>query len=91
MSNELRDILELDDVQVLLEAMEAWENKDDAGALMSGMVGALLTKGDEEWKAKQKESDDKLAAAKRMRKERSVLLRAKLIQFKDTLIAQGVQ
>lgn len=79
----------IDDLNVLMEAMEAWENKDTAGELMGSLLTAMLAPHDtDEQKANlQREQDEarlRATDAKNMRKERSILLRAKLIQMLDS-------
>jgi hypothetical protein len=79
-----------DDIAVLveaLEALEAWETKDFAGEMMSDLFGAMLVKKDPDAKAQidQDQRSDKLkrARATALRKERSVILRAKLLTIRE--------
>jgi hypothetical protein len=81
-----------DDLNVLLEAVESWERKDDAGDLMSMIVDGTIGKmaspeAVAEMAAIRAAEKEEKAAAKRNRKERSVLLRAKLLQIRDAQTA----
>lgn len=77
--------LSSDDINVLCEALEAWEQKDTMTDLMADMIGAMFTKGDPESKAKAEAERIKAEAERNMRatarKKRSVVLRAKLLQW----------
>lgn len=82
----------IDDLMTLVEAMEAWETKDATGELMGSLFGAMLMRdSDPDAKAKYdaEEKARKMLAeeARNQRKERSILLRAKLIQQIDVLRA----
>jgi hypothetical protein len=81
-----------DDLNVLLEAVESWERKDDAGDLMTmivdGTIGRMASpEAVAEMAAIRAVEKEEKAAAKRNRKERSVLLRAKLLQIRDAQTA----
>jgi len=76
------------DLDVLFEAVEAWEREDKGpglmGALLTGMVGESASdegksQMERSMEQKQKEADHE----RKMRKERGVLLRAKLITLRD--------
>lgn len=80
-----------EDLDVLVEAVEAWESSGALGEFMGEMISAISGPKDgperEEW---QRRRDAEKAAAvaakaaeKRARKERSILLRAKLISLRD--------
>ncbi len=75
------------DVDVLIEAMEAWERSGSEGQLMGSLMGSLLCRGDEEAMAKMKKEQERsrreFEEKQRLRKERSVVLRAKLISLRD--------
>ena len=84
----------LDDLEVLMEAMEAWENKDFGGDLMADVVTALLVKkSDPEYDRINHEREVQKAQAateKATRKERSILLRAKIVGLKDAARAAAL-
>ena len=79
------------DLDVLFEAVEAWEKEDKGpgimGHLFSGMMSEkspeAAAKMEQEMERRQREAD----AAKLKRKERGVILRAKLIQLRDKMDA----
>jgi hypothetical protein len=76
-----------DDLDVLVEALEAWESKDVAGEMLGDVVESMLTRGDPVAVAKirdqrQRDKYDR-ERARTARKERSVLLRAKLLTLRD--------
>lgn len=88
---ELQD----DDLEVLLEALEAWESKDVFGDAMGDLMGSLLTRGDPIARSQLEHERDRdkaqRAQAKKLRKDRSVLLRAKLITIRDRRHAEALE
>lgn len=84
-----------DDIDTLVEALEAWENKSDVGEFMGDLLGAMLCKDDPVAKAKMEtERRDRMQKAdreKRRRKERSVVLRAKLIDFRNAAAVEALE
>lgn len=80
-----------DDIETLMEALVSWENKDTAGNMLGSLIGALIIPKDNEqaqleYKQHEEQSRAKLEKDSKIRKERSILLQAKLIQLKTTLI-----
>lgn len=85
--------LDRSDLDTLIEAVEAWESKDAFGELMGVVFEAIagprdryereawLTKRAAEREARSRDLED----TRRVRKERSVLLRAKLIAIRDRI------
>lgn len=76
--------LDHDDINVLIEALEAWEHKDAAAEVMSGFVSAMLPHADERLAKMKRERE----SATRIRKERSVFLKAKLLTMRDGIEAE---
>jgi hypothetical protein len=77
-----------DDLATLQEALEAWESKDAAGEMFGDVIEALLTDRMPERQAQgvaATRAAQKLKAqrAQAVRKERSVILRAKLLTLRD--------
>ena len=77
-----------DDLDFLMDALEAWEAKDIATGMMVDMVaGMMIDRRDPAARADfEREVQTRRAegiSAKRLRKERSVLLRAKLLTIRD--------
>lgn len=74
-----------DDVTILCEALEAWERKDTAGNMLGMLIGGMFTKDDPIARAKfeteEKQRNERAAREERARKDRSVILRAKLLQM----------
>jgi hypothetical protein len=79
--------LDDDDLAVLVEALEAWESKDAAGEMFDDVVEMIVTGGEPGGHARMREERriQKLDRdrAKKQRKERSILLRAKLLTLRD--------
>lgn len=80
--------LDDDDLATLIEALEAWEHKDAAVEMFGDVVGALIDdKRDPAASARFKTERDREklthARARAVRKERSILLRAKLLMLRD--------
>ena len=77
--------LSIDEIRVLLEAMEAWEEKDFATEIMDVVMSSVLGgKADERVSAELTKRQQKFAEDRANRKERSILIRAKLIGLLDT-------
>lgn len=69
-----------DDLETLLEALEAWEDKNASTVLLGDVTEMVLGKGQStEWLAQK----DLMRREKVIRKERSVMLRAKLLTLRD--------
>lgn len=79
-------MLTIEDLDILTEALSAWESKDDMGEMAGELIGAMLCKDDPA--AKQKMEGDlakrkaKFQTMKARRAEDSVLIKSKLIQMK---------
>jgi hypothetical protein len=77
-----------DDLTTLAEAMEAWESKDLSGEMLGDVLGAMLVdRRDVTAKAKYEEEHAreqlKRDRVKAVRKERSVVIRAKLLTLRE--------
>lgn len=76
------------EIDILIEALESWENKDFGSQVMAGMMRTMLLPKDvspeikAEWEEKERLQDEKYEIEKRQRKEVSLLLKAKLIMIK---------
>lgn len=78
------------DIDVLIDAVEAWEKGDSGGEIISSlMTGMFCRTDDDRREAERRQLPGKLKAEseKKMRKERGVTLRAKLIAIRDSLDA----
>lgn len=81
------------DIDILCDALESWERKDDAGMFLGGMLTSLLSKdAPPEMIAEMKKMDEEREAERerktRERKEKSIILRAKLIMLKENAIVE---
>lgn len=78
--------LTIEELDILIEAMDAWESRDSSSELMKSLMTAMIVK-DEEQRAKmlqeQEEEQEQAALEKRKEKEISILIKAKLIGMKD--------
>lgn len=84
----MNDLLTDDDLDVLVEALEAWENKDFGGEVLGDVVTMMLgdrttPQGKAQVEAERRANRARGAQEKRARKERSILLRAKLITIRN--------
>jgi len=77
------------DYDTLIEALEAWENKDASADILDTILTPMLTRGlggmPPEMRAEREYQKSRQMEEKAIRKERSVLLRAKLIQIRDAV------
>lgn len=78
----------MDDLYLLMEALEAWEQKDVAGQMMADLIGVISGDDKESEENRREERWAKYASDNRVRKERSILLRAKIVQYLDTKRAE---
>jgi hypothetical protein len=84
-----RDLTD-DDINTLVEALEAWESKDFGLEVLTDVFGMAISKDKSQFEEFQLERDHERAkqkAAKAVRKERSIILRAKLLTIRN---ARGV-
>jgi hypothetical protein len=82
------DLLTDDDLDTLVDSLEAWENKGFAGEVMGDLMGAMLMdrKNPEQVASFERERLAQRAKAERekvARKERSIILRAKLLSIRN--------
>jgi hypothetical protein len=78
------------DLDVLIEAVESWESKDAAGEMAAEIMTAMISRSKEDYDLMQsKRSVEKASRERerRTRKDRSIVLRAKLIQIRDSIEA----
>lgn len=74
----------------MVEALDAWENKDTAGEMMNTIFSSLFDdklspEGREKMRQREEEEKRKREEARRMRKEQGIIMKAKLIQLKNKL------
>lgn len=76
-----------DDLGILMDALEAWEHKDDAGAMFGDVMELIAAPRDAEARAQLREQRAMDSIRRReetkARKEQSVLLRAKILTLRE--------
>jgi hypothetical protein len=81
------------DLDILFDAVERWEQDDMSSEIMGAMLEGIMSDRSPEVQAKlqaaREEREFKRKAAQRQRKERAVLIKAKLIALKDSLDAKA--
>lgn len=74
------------DLDILFEAVEKWEQDDMTGEVIGMMLEKMARpEAREKIKIEREERERKRLATKKQRKERGVLLRAKLVALKDKI------
>lgn len=80
------------DIDILLEAMDAWVEKDAAGTLMTDLLGGLLAGKDPEaqeaMRLERENARRERDYERAQRKEVATLLKATLIRMKRELMAR---
>ena len=86
--------LTLDELKVLQESLDAWVSAGDSGEMFTGLMGAMLVPKDSpyyaEFVAEEKARKVRLLDEKRSKKERAILIQAKLIQLMDQKRAEAL-
>lgn len=86
--------LTLDELKVLQESLDAWVSAGDSGEMLAGLMGAMLVPKDSpnyaEFVAEEKARKVRLLDEKRSKKERAILIQAKLIQLMDQKRAEAL-
>lgn len=76
-----------DDLATLIEALEAWEHKDDSSEMFGDILDVIMDEKNPQKRAAVQEARAaqklEMKRKKDSRKERSVLLRAKLLTLRD--------
>lgn len=82
----------VDDLNVLFEALDAWKDKDALSDFVDMMIPALTARTREEAEKVQQENERRKfganqarAAAKAVRKERAIILQAKILEMRRAL------
>ena len=85
-------VLDQGDLEMLLDALDALESKDERDRLTASLFGIMTANSKEEAKSRADELKREHMQGKQKHKqlsERIILLKAKLIRQKDALLAQG--
>lgn len=81
-----------EDTQLLLRALDALSKEQATGEAMLGIMGALFVRGDPRglraMEEIQKEEADKKRVEREVLSERIILLKAKLVQMRQSLAAE---
>lgn len=88
------DIFSIEDIETLIEALGDWENKHLESCFSVGVLGILLAPNDEPYEKQKQEltnSFNDAAGKTKMRKETSILLKAKLIQLKQAIAIKNLE
>ena len=78
------------DMDLLIEAVECWEKKDVEGSVVGSLLGAMFCRTEEDkehYKREQEKQKAERDRSSRTTKERSILLRSKLIAMRDSVDA----
>jgi ABC-type uncharacterized transport system involved in gliding motility auxiliary subunit len=83
------------EINDLIDALTAWEDKDFGSFVMSSLLEVMLSdKGSEESREKMKKErliqQQKEESLKRLRKEQSILIKVKLIKMRSELTKDSI-
>lgn len=74
-----------EEIDLLMQGLDAIADKDKMGEAMAGMLIAQLTRGNPEALARfEEESKNRDMAMRRARQDRCTLIKAKLIQYRQS-------
>ena len=77
----------IEEIDILIDGVDAWAAKSGSDRIMGTMIGMMFSKDKEEAikvAEKEKAAAKNAEAAEKRRKEQAILLKAKLIQLKDS-------
>ena len=78
------------EIELLFEALEAWEEVPTREGFSSSLIGAMLAKDKESQEQTMTKTMDKSKQEELRRKRRSIMLKAKLIQSLEQESANGL-
>lgn len=89
-----QETLTTEEINILMEALESWENKEVAGFIMRHVLSSMMipkdapeeqiSKFENEIKSRERREE----MEKKERKDTSLLLRAKLIQIRNSIVVE---
>ena len=85
-----------EDVDMLIDAVDAWVDKDAAGNILIEMMEAVFVPKDapmemkEEIRTKREGEKLKAKSEKKLRKERAIMMKAKLLKLRDSIVASSI-
>lgn len=80
----------LQELAMLMEACDAWASEPIEKGLSSALMGAMIEKDQEKSLTNMKSQMKKATDEKKIRSERSTLLKAKLIRMRDGVAAASL-
>lgn len=88
----LLDEITEQEVNVLIEAVDAWVDKDFGHSIMTDMITMMLSDGaspeaKEKIKRTKEDERNKAKQEKTLRKEQAIMLKAKLLKIRDKIVA----
>ena len=80
------------EIEILIEAVDAWVDKDFGHSIMTDMLTMVMSDGatpemKEKMKQTKEEEHNKAKQEKSLRKEQAIMLKAKLLKARDTIVA----
>jgi len=91
---ELKEFTE-QEVEILIEAVDAWVDKEFSGEIMGSLLTMALGNNappevKEKLKQQQEEEYAKSKRAKVLRKEQAIFIKAKLLKTRDSIVASKI-
>jgi hypothetical protein len=77
----------VEEIELLIEGLTAWENSDQAGAILETMLQSVVQQDQEAAKQEALKVIEKAEEKRKRKHDRTILLQAKLIKLKDKLLA----
>jgi hypothetical protein len=83
------------EIEILIEAIDEWVNKDFGGNIISELLSMAFSDGaspetKEKMKRQKEEEHQKSMQEKQLRKEQAIILKAKLLKTKDSIVARRI-
>ena len=84
-------MLNNDDIEILMDALDAWERAPGKDDILSGVFAAMLLgsqddESKEKFKKRSRESGETAQLEVRTRKEQAIMLKAKLLMMRDASV-----
>lgn len=77
-----------EDIDLLLDAIDHWENADANSYLVTSLLGITLSRSEEQARDMLSKREDEYALTeneRHMKKEQAIVLRAKLLRLRDKI------
>ena len=84
-------MLTLDEIELLMEGIDEWIKKPDNDILLKGVIAISMGRSEQEGKERLDKlfvEEDKKKIETKLRQERAILLKAKLIMLRDKIIIE---